>query len=546
MKAKALVSQDRSLENEKANLKSRWEEVVTFFLPGHGSVYGNEEVGEDKFYAIDRTGCEALRDFTAGIYSHTINLSTQWFTFRVSEPDLSKNQEVQDAFTEAAKSLYRLLQNSNLEQSLQQFFTHMGAFGTGIIYSDIVDDKFRFNCYSPAFVNLAENEHGIIDKVFRSFEYTAKQAYDRWGDECPETIRNDAKDPSGERQNNKYKFLHVVCPREKRNQESLSALNMPWASYYIVKDDCAIVEESGYETFPYHIARFYRYDNDSPWGQSPAMAHVDTMRMVNRVSSDIAEFTEAMLFPPLFSDDQEAVEDNKLSMKPRRISYYQSTNGNPPFQIAPQGNIQPALLFLQQYQKVIRDAFFSDLFIQESDNPNMTATEVMERKTERLSRIAPVVVQVETEAYAAMIERCLGLAISKGWVERFPDQLADSEYQIHYTSRLSSMLSRNEMQSTMQGFMEVATIAESLTSFPYLNEIVDVDKMAEEILESYNVDPEILRSEKEREEYRAAIKEQQEQAQQAEAQSNMMKPIDPGKAPEQGSPLEELQEAVGG
>lgn len=544
MNGKKYVELYEDLDNQRANLRSRWDSVIDYFIPGHGDQYGQRTLDAHEWDVFDRTGVEALRDFAAGIYSHTVNINSPWFTLRINDPDLNDITEVKDALTNAAKSLYRKLQDSNLEQTLTQLFTFFGAFGTAVMYVDVVDGKFRFKNYSPTDVVLTEDEHGMVDKVLRKFEYRAEQAYDRWGDSCPDEIVTAATSGDPMQANRKFQFLHVVCERKERDQKAKNKENKPWASYYIAKDKGKIVDEGGYDSMPYMTPRFYRHD-ESVWGQSPAIAHVDTMAMLCKIRYDIAEHTEAALFPPLFTDDEEGVENNLLSMKPRSVNYYKSKTNTPPFSLSPgQGRLQESLAFYQDTVKSVRNAFFADLFLhQMNDDPNRTATEVMERKTERGIRISPVVVNVETELFGPMIVRCLTLAIENGFIEPFPEILYGQEYEVSYTNRLASLLSRSEMQGAMQAYEEAARVAELAMTFPTLSDVVDQDKVIMSIFESYNVDPEFTRDEEETADIREQRQAEIDQQRQAEMQSKAIKPIDPNAPVQEGSPLDELQEA---
>ena len=546
MNGKKYVDLDAALEAEKAETKSRWDLVIDYFLPGHGNAYGDRTLQDHEWDVFDRTGVDALRDFGAGIYSHTVNINSPWFTLRMNDPELDESPQVKDALTNAAKALYRKLQNSNLEQALTQLFTFFGAFGTGVLYVDVVDGKFRFNNYSPTCVNLTEDEHGMVNKVMRTFQETAVNAYARWGDGCSQEIVEAATSKESTQKNRKFQFLHVVCKRDdnERDAEAKNKENKEWASYYIEKQKGHIVEEGGYDSLPYMTPRFYRHD-ESVWGQSPAIAHTDTMAMLCKIRYDIAEHAEATLFPPVFTDDQEAVDNNLLSMRPRAINYYKSKDGTPPFALS-QGRLAETLQFYQDTVQKVRNAFFADLFLhQMDDDPNRTATEVMERKTERGIRIAPVIVNVETELFGPLVMRCLSLAVEHGFVDEFPEVLQGQEYEVSYTNRLASMLSRSEMQGAMQAIEECARSSELFQTFPLLSEKLNPDEVIDSIMESYNVDTDFTRDPKETEQIRQAKQAEMQRQEQAALQANAVDKIKPNEPIQEGSPLAELQEATG-
>jgi len=545
MDAKEICELWSTLESERAEIKNRWEKVVDLFMTGHGGVYGETTMQQLDVKQLDRTGADALRDYAAGMFSNTINPSRPWFTLRVSSPEFRDNKTAQDEICKRGKDLHRVLQNSNLEMVLPIAFTHHGGFGTGIVYQDVVDGKFRFQSYTPVDCNICENEHGIIDTLVRKFKYTNKQAYGRWGDDCPESVCKAMKSNDPKKAMESKTYYHCVSPRTDAVMGAIDKKNKPFASYYVCADTKDIVEEGGYDLFPYYVFRGYRFDS-CVWGQSPAMTHVDTQLMLCKVAADMAQFAESGIRPPMFFDDEETVRNNNISLAPSSINYYRSTNGKPPVLAYPaQGVYEPTLRFYSQYVKVIRDAFFADLFLQETEAPDMTATEVLERKNERLSRIAPIAAQTETELYRALVERSFYLAVENKMIDEMPEQFKGSDFEIHYTSRLSSMLSRNEIQSSLQAFMEAASVAEGIANLPLLAENIDGDKFIQEIFEANNVDPDLTRSEKAIADIRAAKAEAEERMRQEEIQSRSVKPIDPNQSVQEGSLVKEMQEAQG-
>src|SRR3972149_2797966 len=89
------------------------------------------------------------------------------------------------------------------------------------------------------------------------FKLTARQAFQRWGKELPETItRAYVEDPEKE-----FEFYHGIFPRPDKDIKinttgHAAGKNRPYASVYIARQDQQIVEEDGYYEFPASVVRW--------------------------------------------------------------------------------------------------------------------------------------------------------------------------------------------------------------------------------------------------------------------------------------------------
>jgi len=111
-----------------------------------------------------------------------------------------------------------------------------------------------------------------IDTLYRDFEYTARQAMQRWGDANPDAISKAAeKEPE-----RKFRFVHAVEPRGEREPNRLDGGHKTYASIYVAEEGRTILQESGFDEFPYMVSRYVTAPREV-WAKRIVTAPEDTM-----------------------------------------------------------------------------------------------------------------------------------------------------------------------------------------------------------------------------------------------------------------------------
>src|SRR5205085_12638733 len=164
--------------------------------------------------------------------------------------------------------------------SYNQAYQSIGAFGNGSVF---VDEK-RGEHLTYTALHLSEcyflvNAAGVVDTVFRPFQYTARQAAQKAAEEgwtLPEGITNAAKDQPDKI----FEFLHAIYPNVDQQTYRRDAKGMAFSSCYIARDARQIVSEGGYRTFPVMVGR-YNMAPREVYARSPAMDAFPTILTLN-------------------------------------------------------------------------------------------------------------------------------------------------------------------------------------------------------------------------------------------------------------------------
>lgn len=255
---KIIARRDR-LRSTRGVWESHWQEIADRVLPRQASFVTRREPGEKRTREIfDATAALALERFSAALESMLTPRTQRWHRLRASDPALNDLPEVRAWFDRAENILFgaRYAPHANYAAQQHEVYMSLGAFGTGVLFvgQDDARNGLLYRSTHLADCYVAENFQGRIDTLYRDFEHSARQAVQRWGDANPEAIRRAAeKEPE-----RKFRFVHAVQPRDDdaRDAAKVDGANKPFASIYLAEEGRTVVQESGFDEFPYMVSRY--------------------------------------------------------------------------------------------------------------------------------------------------------------------------------------------------------------------------------------------------------------------------------------------------
>ena len=296
----------KSLKSDRSNWENHWEEIAERVLPRQMGFIGKRTDGEKKTQKVfDSRPMIALDRFAAVMDSMLTPRQQKWHNLRTTIPELNRDFEVQDWFYKVNNILFtmRYSAKANFAGQNHERWTSVGAFGTGAMFIDFDPGTgFRYRTLNLKNIFLLENHQGVIDTVFRQFEFTARQAIQKWGEEnLPDKIIKASENPN--QQDTKFEFVHVVAPREDYKSHRVDAQGKPWGSYYISMDSKELVApEGGYTSFPYSISRYVTAP-DEVYGRSPAMMSLPDIKMLNEMAKTDIRAVHKLIDPPILLHD---------------------------------------------------------------------------------------------------------------------------------------------------------------------------------------------------------------------------------------------------
>lgn len=461
------IQRFESLKTDRGNWNAQWEEAASRLLPAHrdsffsaGATSGLGMGGEKKTeLQFDSTAAFAAQRFSSVIESLATPQSAIWHRLVPVDKSLKRNRAVRLFFDELSELLfsYRYRPVGNFVGNSQQVYLGLGVYGNGVLYLDKPENErgLRYRNIHLGEAYFAENHAGIVDTLYRCFWLTARQVVQQFGVNAPQSIQDAAKEPS--QADKKFEILHCVYPREDADPTRVDSAGKKFASLHIAKAENVLLRESGFDVFPFAIARYTQASGEI-YGRGPAQHVLPAIKVLNEQKKTVLKQGHRVVDPVLLSHDDGTL--GSFSMKAGALNPGGvSKEGRLLVQPLPTGNIAVGDKLMQIEKDIINDAFLITLFQILVDSPQMTATEVLERAREKGMLLAPTAGRLQSEFLGPLIERELDLMAQQGiWPANMPAVLRDAgaaEYKIEYDSPMSRM----QRAEKAGGFMRALDVA---------------------------------------------------------------------------------------
>lgn len=443
----AALTQLEYLKTQRNAFEQQWNEVIDRVLPRHpGFNKGKQQPGTVRSQRIyDATSQLALRHFAAATDSMITPRTQVWHRLKTEDDALADNQNVKRYLDEVTKALFtmRYRWKAGFTQATGGAYLSIGAFGSG---GYMIEDAVRRRGARYRFIPLqrlwySEGEDGI-DKAFMMWPLSVRKAAAKFGkDKLPQNLQN-LLERAPEKCTD---FLHVVQPRMDRDPSKLDGMNMRFESIWISMQGKKIVERGGFRTFPVGIGRFY-VDDDSDYGAGPAGDALPDIAMVNEMERTNIKGAQKIVDPPLLLPEDGALEG--FDLRSGALNYGGLNDRGEELVKALQtgGRVDLGIDYTNQKRESINLAFYVTLFQILVDNPQMTATEVLQRAQEKGVLLAPPMGRVQSEMLGPTIERELDIAFQAGLLPPMPDELieAGGAVSIEYDSPLNRAMRAEE------------------------------------------------------------------------------------------------------
>lgn len=505
--AEDIVKRVSQLDSERQNYATFWQDVSHYCLPRKAYITTKRTPGEKYPYDIyDTTAMQANITLAAGLHSYLTNPNSKWFSLRLQNEEVMQSPEVKEWLSDTEDRMYNALNSSNFNQQIHELYLDLGVFGVACMYEEEDEtDGLRFYSRDIAEIYLCENEKEKIDTVYRKFKMTARQAFDKWGEEAGEVVKNFMDKKEYDKQ---VEFIHCVKPRYERDVMKEDAPNMPFESTYIEVSKKHLINQSGYREFPYFTPRFNK-NSGEVWGSSPAMVLYADIKMLNEMVKVLIRSAQKQVDPPLVLPHDGYLLPIKYG--PAALNFRLKGNADDKIEPLSTGaNISIGLEIISQWQAIVKKGYFVDLFLLLADpaRKDMTATEVMQRVEEKMLILAPVLGRLMNEFLDPLINRTFNILWRTGKLAPPPEVIQNMQYQIEYISPLARAQKLDQMKS-INSF--IALISQIAVAKPDVLDNVNEDAIVKDVQDLYGVNPKYVRDEKEVEDIRTARAEAQAQ-----------------------------------
>jgi hypothetical protein len=556
-------------ESERSSFISHWKDLNDYNCPRRARFYISDVNKGDKRNQkiVDSTAPKAVRTLQAGMMSGVSSPARAWFQLRTPDDDLNEQEDVKEWLYDVENRIHMVMARSNFYKQLSVLYGDIGVFGTGAM-GIFEDEKTVIRCsdYPIGMFSCGNDARQQVRIFFRTFRLTVQQLVEKWGQIDPKTGKPDfmrgenTKIPGVVQNLWKQRFVaawidcvQVIQPNVAYAPDKFESKYKRFQQVYYVLGATnqgvdpnvqGVLEVAGFDEFPVIVARWERNSEDVYGTNCPGMVALGDVKEIQVWRKRMSQGLEIMIKPPMVADVN--LRSSKTSIVPGDIVWGGvNAQGQMRFQPAYQVPFAQAMQPLQEsivdLRNSIKEDYYTDLFIlfahDEQAQPD-TATEVAEKKEEKLLALGPMLENLDEDVFDPAIDRIFNIMNRKGLIPPAPAALQGQPLKVEYISIM-------HQAQKMAGIASVERFAGFVGQIAQVNpevlDYVDDEELIRAHADAMGIPPKILRTP----EAVAAIKDARQKAQQQQAAAEQAPQLakaakDGGVAPQEGSPIAQL------
>jgi len=485
--AQEIIQTFEQLKQERSTWEDEYQEITEQIFPRRSVWTDNKgRASRSGGLIYDGTPISALNLLANGLVGYLVSPATRWFKLRPTQDELLQIRGARQWLEIVENLIYDEFNRSNFYEEIVEYFRDGGSIGTATIYvqEDIGRRMANYSCRHPKEIYIAEDRFGYIDTVFRRFFPTAKELEEEFGREAlSDGVQNLCERSPYER----VEIIHAVYPRKKRNPRKKGNRDMKFASAYVEGGSNHKIRERGYERLPYVVWR-WSTNSDEVYGRGPGYDALVDVKRLNRLSRDMLKQSQMAVDPPLAVPEKMR---GKVNWVPRGLNYYQNPN-ELPVALNPGMQFQVGLDREQHMQQIIEKHFMTDFFLMLEQAPKeMTATEVMERQSEKAAVLGTVIGRISSEFLDPIIDITFDIAMKGKRLPPPPPEFAEAMYktnggiEIDYLGPLAQAQKRFHVKQGAQQSLEAVSPIMQIN--PQVADLINWDQLTMEILHAYGM-----------------------------------------------------------
>jgi hypothetical protein len=573
-RARDIIQRLDHLKSIRLKYESAIDECIEFCAPDLMQINQQDSQGVKAGQTVyDGTAISALNLLADGLHGYLVSPAIRWFslTLPIKMPQMRASgnmrqwggksidemPDVKEWLEVVEEVMYADFRASNFYETTPTFFRQGGAVGTVSCFLEEDPKTGRLVFFVPHFREcfIAQDRFGRIDTNYRVWPTTNRDLADKFGKEAiqeldPNFIQALKDHPYAER-----KIIHAIFPRADYDAGKMDNKNMPVASVWMLESGPKkIIRESGFPVSPSITWRWTTNSNEW-YGRSPSwFAMVDILKAQQQALSNLKAGHRA-------SDPPYAMLESlrgRANLNAGGRTYLKNMEQVP--QILDQGlrGIPIALEFEQATQNAIKEHFHVDFFMLLSQaafqKVNITATQVIEMQGEKAAVLGTRIGRLQSEFLNPVIDQVFSKESENGAFPPPPDiiyEFQGAKIEVDYVGPLAQAQKRLfKTQNINAALSSLGVFAQVDPTGGLLQEVldnIDTDITTREILESHGMPAKCIRNDDER----RAVREARAQALQAQMVNQGLLDVAKaapglGKAPESGSPLDNLGKVMGG
>lgn len=504
-----ILSRFETLAADRSTWERNWQDIRELVRPTTSDFTKTTTPGQSKVDGVyDGSAREACKELAAALQSYMSSPTERWFSLKVvGDDDANRDPDTLAWLEHVADEIYEQYSNDEtmFTSAYHEGYLDIAAFGNTIVNQEWNQEKdglvFRTMPVSTCY--YAEDDAGLVSTLFRLTQKTKNQLIERFGTaNLPKKVM-DANDVT------KFEVVHAVYPRADRNTASYTQKNMPFASCWVLRQDKRLLEESGYRSFPYHVARWTKVA-DETYGRGPADDCLPDIRMLNRMEYTLIKAGQKQVDPPLTVPNDGFLLPIKTAPGSLNFKEPGAENLEP---LKMEGNLPWGEDKAAQKREFIRQCFFADWVKLMPKKERQTAYEISELVEQQLRMMAPMLGRIQTELLRPTIARSYELLLAARRFAPAPPGAQRRTLSVVYVSAAARAQEGTKAIAMGRYAQELLPMAQV---DPSVLDIIHPDRFASELAAIRGISRKVLRTPDELVEVRQARAQEKQAAQLAQ------------------------------
>ncbi len=473
-------------------IKSDWQDLADYFLPRSVRFLArntNKQPAKNRKIK-DSTPLLAVRNFSSGMMSGATSPATNWFKVKIRNYAREGSFEVKTWCNEVENLFRDIFNSSNLYRVLPSVYKQIGVFGISVL-SMLSDETSILRCQLLPIgsYRIAKNQKGEVDTICRVYMDTAKNLYDRFGEENVST--EVLKAIEADRYEELFEIVHFVEPNKDFMPDSVWAEDKRYISVYYeyASNEEKFLSKSGFDKFPYAVFESEVNGEDVYPSECPGVNALPDVKQLMSMVIDEGKAVKKMISPTYKGP---ASLKNKKMIDAPAAFIEEDENGRG---LSPIYEVNPRVLevdsIIEKLKESIKEIFYNDLFamILNTAERSRTATEVNELKEEKMVLLSPLLQQIHNglnHIIDWVFEECIQLNI----LPEPPMEIMGSNMDIEFVSTLAQAQKAVKISAMERFTTFTINLAQAID--PSIRNKLNANKIVDDYAEFANISPEQL------------------------------------------------------
>jgi len=519
-----IIEDYKHLYGKSGSWRTYWQDCANFALPRKEWIETpyktwGQQMNFNCLY--DTRATLALKKSAAGFHSNLTSPASKWFQLETLEEKWMQSGRVQKYFKECDDIQYSVMNNTNFNRAMMEFYTNILCFGVASTFTEQSDRfKVRYSSVPVEQTIIEEDADGYVMAFYRPRRISARKAFMRWGSNISPEMKKAISEGNHYQE---FQIIHQVSPRHMRDVSKMDNVSMEFRSVWIVVDENYVLDESGFVENPYAVARWWKDDTgDDPYAYSPVMDCLASIKLVNAQKRSLIRVSMKVSDPALASPYKFWIAP--LNLNPAAMNFYDASKFRlDQFQaIKNEGNVPINVDVMKMEQDLIDAHLYVNLFENLMNvTKQMTVPEVQKRIAEALALISPVIGHVLDEGHTPILLRTYSILSRQLVFPPPPKEVQGKDMHITYLSPLAKAQRSSEMNGLNSWTAYITSLIEG--GFTDAKYILNVDKIGRRSADLLGVDPECVTEQKEIDQRRKSDQQNQQKMMQLKVQEEASK-----------------------